>query len=126
MTIRILVTGSRDLTDTDLVHDALSEAFERFDTDDFVVIHGGARGADRMAGEWVALMRRYGVHEEVYNADWKKYGRSAGPRRNSEMIATKPDLVLAFYRAGAANIGTSDCVAKAGVARVTVIEYTQP
>lgn len=122
---RILVTGSRDLTDTDLVHDALSEAFERYDGD-VVVIHGGARGADRMAGAWARLMKRYGVKEAVFNADWRTNGRAAGPIRNQQMIDSKPDVVLAFYMEGAGNVGTSDCVKRARLAGLRVIEYTQP
>lgn len=122
---RILVTGSRDLTDVDLVHDALSEAFEQAD-DDVTIVHGGARGADRMAGEWVKLMRRYGVREEVHNADWHRYGRGAGPKRNEEMVAAGADVVLAFRKLTSENIGTNDCVRRAKLAGLTVIEYAQP
>lgn len=123
--MRILVTGSRDLTDYDLVHDALSELFLEGDIDEFTVVHGGARGADRIAGQWAGIMKRYGVKEEVFNADWKQYGRRAGHLRNAEMIATRPDRVLAFYHAEARNLGTRDCVKKARVAGIPVDEYTQ-
>lgn len=135
---RVLVTGSRDLTDTDLVYEALSELFHEAADGEFIVVHGGARGADRMAHQWAQLSRRYGVREEVHNADWtthtaacpashrgQRVCKLAGRRRNDEMIATKPDVVVAFFREGAANAGTTHCRDAARVAGVPVVEYTQ-
>lgn len=135
---RVLVTGSRDITDVDLVHDALSEVFERYD-DPLTVVHGGARGADTMAGEWAALMRRYGVREEVHHADWHTHDdgcpkwhwelprcKRAGVRRNQEMVDAGADIVLAFYRRTSENVGTKDCVRRAKLAKLPVMEYTQP
>lgn len=72
-----------------------------------VVIHGDARGADRTAQLWAERNR---VPVEVYPADWKKHGRSAGPRRNTQMLDEgKPDLVVAFP----GGAGTADMVGKA-------------
>jgi len=60
-----------------------------------VVMHGGARGADRMAATIAAGL---GLQVEEYPADWKGLGRSAGITRNLAMLAEQPDLVLAFWR----------------------------
>lgn len=59
-----------------------------------IVIHGAADGADSLSDRWA---RERQVEIEVYPADWKKYGRSAGYIRNSQMLKEgKPDLILAF------------------------------
>jgi hypothetical protein len=58
------------------------------------IIHGGARGADQLAGT-IAELWRWPV--EVYEADWDKHGKGAGPIRNKQMLDEgKPDLILAF------------------------------
>ena len=48
-----------------------------------VVIHGGARGADTLAGEAAQTMK---VPVEVFPAQWNLYGKSAGPIRNKQML----------------------------------------
>lgn len=60
-----------------------------------VIIHGGASGADSLAGI-IALTLNIPV--KVYPAEWKKYGKSAGYIRNAQMLEEgKPDKVLAFW-----------------------------
>jgi hypothetical protein len=49
------------------------------------VVHGGCRGADIMAGKWAD---HNGVDAEVHPAEWDRYGRGAGPRRNETMAAS--------------------------------------
>lgn len=124
--MRVLVTGSREITDEDLVFDALSDLFEseiRFD--DFTVIHGNARGADKIAGQWARSLKRYGVHEEIHPADWDAHGKAAGPIRNQEMVDSGVDLCLAFFKDGAGNVGTSHCVNTAILAKIRIKRYTQ-
>jgi predicted Rossmann-fold nucleotide-binding protein len=73
-----------------------------------VVIHGGARGADRAAGEW-ALKR--GIPIQRFPADWDRYGKAAGHLRNTQMLVEgNPDLVIAFP----GGVGTADMVRQAG------------
>ena len=58
-----------------------------------VIISGGASGADAI-GERYA--EENGFKIEKYPADWKKYGKSAGPRRNKQM-AEVCDCVICFW-----------------------------
>lgn len=37
-----------------------------------------------------------GYEIETYPADWKKYGRAAGPKRNKEMVENS-NAVVAFW-----------------------------
>lgn len=88
------------------------------------LVHGGARGADRLADLWG---RQNGavIARAVYPADWFPNGRSggldrsAGVRRNQKMLdAEKPDRVIAFP----GGKGTADMVTRARAAGVEVIE----
>ncbi len=58
-----------------------------------IIVSGGASGADAL-GERYA--RENGFKVERYPADWKRYGRSAGPRRNEQM-AQIADYVICFW-----------------------------
>lgn len=61
--------------------------------DEFVIVSGSCpTGADFLAEAWAASR---GVPVERYPADWS-LGKSAGPARNEEMAATRPDLAMAF------------------------------
>lgn len=88
--MRVLCCGDRNWTSYEIIRRELEKL------DDFtVVIEGCAKGADSISG-WIARQLSYKVLE--FPADWKKYGRAAGPIRNKQMLDEgKPDLVLAFH-----------------------------
>jgi len=82
--------------------------------------HGGASGADRLAGAWATAR---GLEVEVFEAGWEAYGRSAGPRRNERMLRDfVPDLVVAFP----GGRGTADMVRRARGAGVLVWVCASP
>lgn len=97
MTRRILVTGSRSWTDRQVVGEALLAAQTDPDLTGqgrMVLVHGDCpTGADRIAAE---LAAGWGWDVEAHPADWTAYGRSAGPKRNAEMVALGADVCLAF------------------------------
>lgn len=116
--MRVLVTGGRDYRDRDRVFAELDARY-RAARRDFVVIQGGATGADALAREWAYVRGAEGWHLRMLNfpADWTKHGRAAGPLRNAQMIAEGlPDLVLAFP----GGRGTADMVRKAMAAGIEV------
>lgn len=73
--MRILVCGGRDFTNYDLVASTLASIGPS------QIIHGDARGADRLADRWAI---QSGVPVRAFPADWKKHGRAAGPDQASE------------------------------------------
>ncbi len=90
--MRVLFCGSRNWTDQVAIISQLNDL-----PADTVIIHGGARGADEMAGKMAEDI--LGMEVEVYEADWERYGRAAGPIRNKRMLDEgKPDLVIAFMK----------------------------
>jgi hypothetical protein len=89
---RVLVCGSRDWDDADIIWNTL-HGVQR--TVDFMrVIEGAARGADSLGARWA---KTHNVPLESYPADWDRYGKGAGHIRNKQMLDEgKPTLVLAF------------------------------
>jgi hypothetical protein len=52
---RLLITGSRDWTDRQVIRDALAEAWAELRPGEIVLVHGAARGADSIAADvWAA------------------------------------------------------------------------
>jgi SLOG family YspA-like protein len=118
--MRVLVCGSRGWHDANPIHLALAECFGESirSGEEFVVIHGAAKGADTLAGE-VAHQLNATVIEEP--AQWDKHGKGAGPKRNQKMLDDhNPDLVIAFRSTGKSR-GTDDMVERAHRAGVTVV-----
>lgn len=100
--MRVIVTGSRDWAD----EKAIRDAFEALPAgEQHTIVHGGARGADALAGK---VARSLGFEVEIHPADWSRYGRSAGPKRNRKMASLGADLVLAFPLPS--SIGTLDMI----------------
>lgn len=122
--MRVLVCGSRDLPEEEGYervrdHLVMLDGLHRIT----LIIEGEARGADTFARLWASVA---GIPVMKFPADWKKYGRAAGPIRNKQMLDEgKPDLVVAFPSKGLANSkGTKNMVtqAKAAGIRTIVIE----
>lgn len=55
------------------------------------IVSGEASGVDS-AGEWYAEF--YDIPVKLFPAEWDKYGKLAGPRRNGEMAAYADALLL--------------------------------
>jgi predicted Rossmann-fold nucleotide-binding protein len=114
-TLKVLVCGSRDWHDAELVESALSRlhaARGPFDR----LIHGGARGVDHIAGKWA---RQNGVLEWDFLPEWHRAATPEGALRNQRMIAeAAPDLVIAFP----GGLGTADMVERARAAGIEVVE----
>ena len=86
--MKVLVCGSRHFNDYELLESVLDKI------DITTLIHGAARGADTLGGEYA---KRRGINAIAFPADWHQYGRSAGPIRNYKMLKEgQPDCVIAF------------------------------
>ena len=112
--MRLLVCGGRDFDDFEIINEELTWLAGEHEIE--ILIHGGARGADTLAGEWATLSC---VPVKVFRPDWEKYGKAAGHIRNKQMLDEgKPDFVLAFP----GGRGTANMVGQARAAGVTVKE----
>lgn len=110
--MKVLVCGGRDYNDWDNAHGFLLAKHRKLNFSH--VIHGGARGADELAGRFAEM---YLIQEVVCPANWKMLGKGAGPRRNAKMLGLCPDLVIAFP----GGRGTANMVEQASAAGVEVV-----
>lgn len=98
----IAVTGGRDYANKQKVYGVL-DALHRGESFDLLV-QGGALGADSLAEAWA---RERSVPFATVPADWARYGKGAGPKRNARMLELfKPVLLVAF----SGGRGTRNCI----------------
>jgi hypothetical protein len=121
---RLLITGSRTHQwtpyDSHALLIAVQEIVEKTQKRP-TLVHGGATGADTEAA--LHGQRLFNLQAEVHRADWKKYGRAAGPIRNKQMVKLGADLCLAFpdHPKGEGSRGTWNCIGLAQQAGIPVL-----
>lgn len=123
--MKLLTCGDRNWTDRETIQ-VWIEYFKK-NHSPLETIHGGAPGADTIAGEiaqWLAVRVR------SFQAEWSKYGRAAGPIRNRYMLdTTRPDAVLAFHNDLARSKGTKhmyDLASKRHIPRQLIRSEDRP
>lgn len=84
----IAIVGSRSFNDYSLMKSECS-----FIDENDTIVSGGAKGADSLAKR---LSHNIGCKYLEYPAQWDLYGKSAGYRRNVDIIK-RADVVLAFW-----------------------------
>ena len=110
----LLVTGSRDWNDLTTLRRELFEWWWSAGAPDHpTLIHGGARGADKLAG---AVAEEAGWEVVEFPADWDRWGKRAGYIRNAEMVNQFPDFCLAFILNGSK--GATMCAALASQKKI--------
>lgn len=86
--MKTIIAGSRHITDYDLLCRCVkASGFEITE-----VVSGMARGVDTLG---VRYAKEHNLPLVCFPADWQKYGKSAGPRRNLEM-ARYADALIAI------------------------------
>lgn len=91
---RIVVAGCRNYDDYDSAKEYIEMCIKNIRGKyTLIFLSGGCRGAD-MLGERFA--NENGFNIERYIAEWQKYGKSAGPKRNLQM-AKDCDYVICFW-----------------------------
>jgi hypothetical protein len=119
---RLLVTGSRTWHDVRAIEQALAVILDR-PPEGVLLIHGACPGgADAIAAAYAA--RTPGYRIEAHPADWRRYGRAAGYRRNAEMIALGADGCAAFVRGSSP--GSTSAVRLARAAGIPVWLHARP
>ena len=94
MTKRVVVAGCRNFNEYEKAKKYINICISKIKTKyELIFLSGGCRGADSL-GERYAKENGYKI--ERHPADWIKFGKSAGPKRNREM-AEAADFVICFW-----------------------------
>lgn len=93
---KLIVAGGRDFKDMDLFLKTMQQV-EQVEQElaeySVSLVSGMARGADMMGYQFA---KEHGIVCHTFPADWNKYGKAAGFRRNQEM-ADFSDGLVAFW-----------------------------
>lgn len=121
-TYTILITGSRDWDNFESIKRRILESIAEWLKDNpenrskplhswLTIVHGGCpTGADKLAD--IFARQTLNCKVIIYHADWKKYGKRAGPLRNLFMVErSEADACLAFIKDNSK--GATGCYAAA-------------
>jgi len=86
--VKVAIVGSRSYARLERVRESVRSLPSHT-----IVVSGGARGVDRTAAE---TARTCGLQVIEFLPDWNRYGKSAGFRRN-EQIVSEAERVVAFW-----------------------------
>lgn len=102
--MRVIVCGSRRWHNRARISDRLFNL-----PSDTTVVHGGARGADTIAGQEA---EKLGFLVEVHRPDYDQHFYKAAPlKRNTKMAELGADLCIAFMKDG--STGTAHMISEA-------------
>ncbi len=87
--MKLIIAGSRTFTDYQRLCQVLAPDRHRITQ----VLTGGARGAEVLGYRWAW---KHTIMHQLFRADWERFGKSAGVRRNHQM-AQAGDMLIAFW-----------------------------
>jgi hypothetical protein len=142
--VRLLLFGSRTWDRPDVIWDCLDILAAQAATareDELLVVHGACfpkpdeatgemplRSADYLADLWVRRRRRVvpplPVRVERHPADWRRYGRAAGPIRDRHMASLGADFALGFIRDNSAGSTQMNRFAEEADIPVKTVDYS--
>lgn len=121
--MKIGIVGSRLFTDYKKFKEELLTWIEKDDNNIISsIISGNCNGSDKMAEKYA---EEYNIPILIFKPNWKEFGRSAGPIRNSEIV-NNSDHIIAFVSKD--SVGTWDTINKANKQNisVTIIKLDTP
>ena len=89
--MKVIIAGARTFNDYNLLCQKCNHALSL--QSEIEIVSGTANGADKL-GERYAIEKGYPIRQ--FPADWDKFGKGAGYRRNEEM-AKYADALIAFW-----------------------------
>lgn len=101
---KAILCGDRNWID----YKAIEKVVKDFGID--YIIEGGARGADYCAK---MVGKNLKIPVSTVEAEWTKYGKAAGPKRNKAMLDKNPDYVIGFHNYIGGSKGTKNCLDQA-------------
>lgn len=125
--VRIIVCGGRHFNDYDRMKDEIDNiitCLKKRYVKSIEIVSGHCAGADQLGEKYA---EECGYPCKVFPANWERYGRAAGPIRNSEMVkyASEAEVPVVVAFRSAKTRGTNDTVKKATQKgfKVVVVDY---
>ena len=120
---RVIVAGGVNFVDYGTLKSTLDEYFKNTSEEEIEIVSGHAKGADSLGERYAD---ENSIKCTIFPADWKKYGRAAGPIRNRQMLeyAMEQNASLVAFWNGESK-GTKNMISiaeKAGI-EVKIIYY---
>lgn len=118
--MKILISGSRYYSNYQKIFTFLKGKNKEYDN--LVIVEGGARGADSLARK---ACKKLDIEFKEYRANWKKYGKAAGPIRNQKMLDDNVDvdLVAIFHENLNKSKGTKDMMKRAEKENKKIVRF---
>lgn len=88
----MIIAGGRDFNNYKLLKSECSRIINKI-KNNIEIVSGGASGADTLGIQYAKEMK---YKLTVFPADWNKYGKSAGYKRNMQM-GEYADILIAFW-----------------------------
>lgn len=105
--MNIIIAGGRDFDMISYLQDSVASLLSQFEDEPITLFTGKCDGADTIGEKF---MKDWGCKIIPFPANWKKYGKSAGPRRNENM-ACNADMLIVFW--DGISSGSKDMINKA-------------
>jgi len=87
--MKLGVVGSRKNISKENVYLILDNFKDRMEIE--MIISGGAQGTDSFAASWASENK---IKLLVYFPDWNSFGKSAGARRNQQIVDTSDEIII--------------------------------
>lgn len=93
MTLKLIIAGSRNITDAKAVRRRIHDLLSVFDLQPSEIVSGTAVGPDKIGETYADI---YSMPIKRMPADWNTHGKAAGPIRNRKM-AEYADMAIVFW-----------------------------
>ena len=111
--MKTIIAESRNITDYNLIKTTL----QNISLNITEVVSGKAIGVDQLGEKYA---EEFGLPIHPLPADWKKYGKSAGYKRNEEM-ANNAEALVAFWDGKSSGTKHMIDIAKRKKLKVTIV-----
>ncbi len=101
----VAIIGGRNFNDYEFLRSVMNQLHEKQPID--LVVSGGACGADTLGIQWA---KECGIKTKIFLPNWNKFGKSAGFKRNTDIVDAA-HVVVAFW--DKKSRGTQDTIKKA-------------
>ena len=115
--MKLAIVGSRTFNDYALLDASIKKHFKIEEIE--LIVSGGAVGADSLG---FLFRKKNAIPALIYWPNWEKYGKSAGMRRNRQIVEAA-DVVLACWDGVSAGTKNSIDLAKNSGKTVIVVEF---